>query len=372
MKKHLVFLLVILASSVLRANPLEKITPLHKKIGQMIMLGFKGTVSADPGVQLLVDHITNGRIGGVIFMKTNIVHSNQVKNLTSYIHAIKAPEKLLLAIDMEGGRVQRLDPKKNFPPILSAKKFALLDTPDAIAEAEKLALLVAEHGFNLNLAPVVDLDGEPPCSVIGGLERSFSPDIETVIRCAQLVIDAHRKHAVLTTLKHYPGHGYAQGDTHDGMVDVTLTAQPQELEPFNRLIEQNTVDAIMTAHIINRAVDPLFPATLSRTILTNQLRSLAHYNGVIITDELRMGAIKDHYSLRDTVIHAIEAGSDILLFTNDDGFLESTDSFPLKIAAIVEEALITGELSEDLIDQAYERILRMKQKLAVISFVPIP
>jgi beta-N-acetylhexosaminidase len=191
------------------------------------------------------------------------------------------------------------------------------------------------------------------------LERSFSADPARVTAHASQVIAAHRTYAIATCLKHFPGHGSSTADSHHGFVDITETWSEPELLPFANLIKADLVDAIMTAHVYNARLDRDLPATLSRPILNGLLREKLAYDGVIISDDLRMDAISRHYSPAEAVERAINAGVDILLICDsDEQIVDATVSL---IYNLVQE----GRISEQRIDQAYRRISRLKLNLSI-------
>jgi beta-N-acetylhexosaminidase len=349
---------------------------LRKKIGQMIMVGFKGTKPTDPEVKALEQQAQQGLIGGVIFFSYNLKDPGQVKKLTASFKHTKTQLPLLLALDQEGGKVQRLKSDNGFSDFLSAKDVTRHHPDSSTMYYTEMATMVKKAGFNFVLGPVVDLEYNPkdqkPSPVIGGLNRSYSHDPLTVSNFAASYITAFHQQGVLTALKHFPGHGYAQKDSHNGMVDITATHSPAELEPFYNLINSGNTDAIMTAHLVNRNYDKNYPATLSRKTLKPLLRDKG-YQGVIITDCLHMGAIRKHYKFEDTIIRAINAGVDILLFSNNnavsintasrDGHLSSQELVENIISTVV-QAVADGKISANQINAAYGRIVKMKEKLA--------
>ncbi len=343
---------------------------LSKEIGQMIMIGFQGTKVTDPEVQETLQLAREGKIGGVIFFGYNIVNPQQVKKLTTAFR--QAQPSLLIAIDQEGGKVQRLSARNGFKNFPSAKEIADSHSPmQAYQIYLKMARMIKSAGFNLNFAPVVDLHAdmigyENP--VIGKLERSYSSHINKVIDYASVFIKAHRQIGILTSLKHFPGHGYARQDSHKGMVDITATSHPQEQDPFYRLIAEGLADTIMTGHLIHRQWDPEYPATLSSHILKNYLRERTKYEGVLITDDLHMGAIGQHYVLEETVLQAIRAGNDILLFSNNKAAAQGVKNFNAstslaeKLHALIVKAIQKRKLSTSQIREAFFRIETLKRQ----------
>ena len=288
------------------------------------MVGFRG-LKLERDNPIVAD-IREGRVGGVVLFDydvpskspvRNIESPKQVKALIKDLRSV-APGSLLVAVDQEGGRVARLKEKFGFPPSVSAKSLGALDDPAATRKAAlTTAETLAEAGFDLNFAPVVDLDVNPANPVIGGLERSFSADPDIVTRHAAEVVKAHRECGVLTCLKHFPGHGSSMADSHLGFTDVTETWSRKELTPYARLIDAGLCDSVMMAHIFNAALDPDLPATLSAKVITGLLREGLAYNGTVISDDMQMKAISANYDLEDAVSKAAAAGVDILVFANN-------------------------------------------------------
>ena len=314
--------------------------------------------------------IREHRIGGVILFdqemadtstkRRNIESPAQVKELVAYLQA-QAPTPLLVSIDQEGGRVNRLKPDYGFPESVSHEELGRIGDPaETYRHADQTAQTLASLGINLNLAPVVDLDANPDNPIIKGKKRSFSADPEIVARHAAEFVKAHRAHGVLSCAKHFPGHGSAKGDTHLGLVDVTQTWHERELIPFRRLIEANLCDALMSAHVFNAKLDPERPATLSRAVLTGILREKLGFRGVVLSDDMEMKAISSHYGLEKSVPAAIEAGVDVLCFGNNMSFDAEIAG---KAIGILERAVESGRISERRIDESYQRVQALKAKL---------
>ncbi|WP_303852699.1 glycoside hydrolase family 3 protein [Seleniivibrio woodruffii] len=283
---------------------------------RMVMVGFHATDYKDEELNELKQQIEKGLVAGIVFYGYNVESRNQVKRLIAELNRHnRSFIPLLMAVDEEGGRVQRLTVDKGFVEEPTAQYIAKHMTPD---QAEKVYELtardLADVGFNLNFAPVIDLNINPTSPVIGAIERSYSADVDTVVAYAKAFINAHRKYGIITCLKHFPGHGSAKKDSHQGFTDVSTTWNDIELEPFQRLIADGYADMIMTAHVYNSGIDPDYPATLSKKTIS--LLQDMGYKGLVISDDLQMGAITDNFSFDDTVKLAIGAGNNILLFSN--------------------------------------------------------
>ncbi len=338
---------------------------LDVKIGQMLLVGFRGRIISEES-QILQD-IHEHHIGSVVLFAYNIERSTfasrQVKALTASLQAA-SDLPLFITIDQEGGIVSRLNEAYGFPPTVSAAYLGFIDDPEetynyASATAETLAAL----GINLNLAPVVDLNTNPSNPVIARFERSFSADPARVVRHASTVVQAHHDHDVLCTLKHFPGHGSSRQDSHYGFVDVTNSWNEQELEPYRALIEAGKADVIMTAHIYNDNLDTEVPATLSRPIITGILREQLGYNGVVMSDDMSMRAITNQYRLEDAVQRAVLAGVDIIALGNN---ITYTGRSAARAADAIRQLLADGVIDESRINASYQRIMNLKNRIAQI------
>jgi beta-N-acetylhexosaminidase len=284
--------------------------------GRLIITGFNGTQPTDPEVKTVGELLKRKLIGGVILYSRNIESPPQLKALTTYLKA--AAEKVLICIDGEGGRVRRLTKEKGFEfDVPTALDIAQRGLEKAGEIFKNLAQCLAEYEINVNFAPVVDLHS-PASQAIGKFGRSFSADPQEIVPFASEFIQQHRALGVFTCLKHFPGHGLAQDDTHNGLVDATNHADlKRELIPYESLIKDGKAPMIMMSHIINRTIDPDHPASLS-AFMHKLLRDDLKYNGLIISDDLLMGAITQQYTVENYVQKAFDAGTDILLFSKLD------------------------------------------------------
>jgi len=250
---------------------------------------------------------------------------------------------------------------KGFPATVSAQ--SLGDKNDFLTTYEHGKLIsqtLATAGINWNFAPVVDVNTNPNNPIIAKKERSFSANPLTVLKHATAYIDGHRQNHVLTSLKHFPGHGSSTGDSHLEFVDVTETWSEIELIPFQGLIDAGDVDAIMTAHVFNKNMDPDYPATLSKATITGVLRNRLKYDGVIISDDMQMGAIHQHYTLEKSIKLVLQAGVDVFLFSNEQQY---DPEIAPKIIAIIQQLVNSGEISEAQITASYNRVQALKAKI---------
>jgi len=345
------------------APPAAKLS-LEQKIGGILMVGFRG-MSVD-GNSPVVRDIRDYNLGGVILfdadleLKTNernILSPEQLAQLTGTLQSF-AKNRLLIAIDQEGGRVNRLKPAYGFPPTISQQQLGERNDPEfTYRQARQLASALKAAGINLNLAPVVDLAVNPDNFIVKK-ERTFSADPAQTIRNAGQFIRAHHDQGVMCTLKHFPGHGSSMADSHKDMTDVTATWSGAELEPYRQLCKET--DVVMTAHIFQRHLDPELPATLSNRIITGLLRNQIGYDGVVMTDDLGMKAIADHFGFEAALEYSLNAGADILLIANNETY--DPDLVP-KTVQIVAELVRSGRVPESRIDEALRRVSFFKAKL---------
>jgi beta-N-acetylhexosaminidase len=343
---------------------------LKDKVGQMLLVGFRGTElsQGSPLAQMLLDL----NLGGIILFDydvpsksypRNILNPQQTRTLIADLQKF-AKTPLLVAVDAEGGRINRLKSKYGFIEIPSAQEMGRKTSRECLAIYRELAQQLHDLGINLNLAPVVDLNLNPQNPVIGSLERSFSDKAQQVIVCAEAFIAAHREKKIITALKHFPGHGSSRDDSHLGLVDVTQTFNPTELQPYRALIPRHQVDVVMTAHIMNRTIDPEFPATLSPKFIQDLLRNKLAFPGVVISDDMQMGAITKHFGLAEALILAINAGCDLIALANNAQAYDET--LPLRAHRIIIDAVKAGKISSARIDEANERIAHLKQKYGIL------
>ena len=340
---------------------------LERHIGQILMVGFHGT-TAKANTQICKD-IKRYNLGAVILFDSNPVDKNKPKNiiskkqlaqLTKELQACSQDGKLLIAVDQEGGKVQRLKSAYGFyGRFPKAAEVSKMNSSQIKAVYQKMSRELQSVGINFDLAPVVDLGVNPKNQVIYGLGRSFGKDPQSVAAHASAFIDAMHQHGVLTSIKHFPGHGSSLGDTHKGFVDVTQAWKEIELEPY-RLLKAKA-DTVMVAHVFNQKLDADYPASLSFKTVTQKLRRDLDYRGIVITDDLQMGAISQKYGLRNTLKLAINAGNDMLLFGNQ---LDPRKTVSTKtLVGLIAQMVKSGEIKKETIDNAYRRIQALKEKL---------
>lgn len=338
---------------------------LDEDIGMMLLVGFRGTeLDYNKNIEI-ISALRDYHVGSVILFDydvptgtrgRNIKDAEQLKRLCQQLRSFKSD--LLIGIDQEGGYVSRLSTGYGFPRILSAQRSAAKGDDTVRYYASLTGRMLEELGINLDFAPVADVNVNPRCPVIGGIERSFSGDPAVVRRCCLIWSAELLNHHVVSCWKHFPGHGSSKGDTHKGLVDVTDTWQPYELDPYrhgdNGWDRLMPLTMVMTAHVINRKLDPSgLPASLSPK-MTSYLRDTLDFQGVIVTDDLAMGAIVSQYSFEKAIRMAVLAGADLLCLSNNGGTYD-VNMVP-KAVKVIKQMIADGEITEDRIRQSATRI----------------
>ncbi len=326
---------------------------LDKKIGQMIIVGFEGNNTNSKGLKRVLKQLKNGDIGGVILFN---------KNISSKEDLIKMNEKILssaeitpfIATDNEGGMVQRYD----FVKFASAKTVSTFTEKEAGIHYSGMAKFEKELKINLNFAPVVDLNINKN-SIINKKERSYGDNPDIVTKYASIFIDEHNKNKIITSVKHFPGHGSVKGDTHLGFVDATNVFQDKELEPYKNLKDKK-MNMVMVSHIFNSNFDKEYPASLSKNTI-DILRNQIGFKGVIISDDYDMGAIRDRYSIGEIAKNSINAGVNILLFSNNLKYKD--EKIVKKLHKAIKKEIKKGTVKESQIDDSYRKIMALKQEL---------
>ena len=367
----LLLLLVVTVGSAYGQSSFDKATDtadasLRRDIGEMLLVGFRGTTI--DSTHHIVRDIKRYHVGSVILFEydspsgthhRNVSSPQQLKDLCTCLQSL-ADGNLFISVDQEGGMVTRLKARDGFPSTRSPQSTAAEGDKAVRTNARMVAQMLCEAGINLNFAPCVDVNVNPTCPVIGKLERSFSENPERVTQCARIWIAEQSKKGVVSCLKHFPGHGSARGDTHAGLVDVSDTWMVSEQIPYQELIADGNVDMVMVAHVINREFDTL-PASLSSRVIKTMLRGDMGFNGVVVTDDLAMGAIAKQYGMEETLRLAILAGADLLCLSNNGAQRYNPDIVPQAVEAIV-RMVHDGRLSRADIHASAERVRILKHK----------
>ncbi|MNB69781.1 putative lipoprotein YbbD precursor [compost metagenome] len=325
---------------------------LEQKIGQMLLAGIDGREQGSEARRMIAED----QIGGIILYKDNI---SSLKSMVSLINDLKESNSsndipLFMSVDQEGGKVSRMPEEYAVMP--GNSRVGAADSPEsARMMGSLLARQVQSAGFNMNFAPVLDINSNPDNPVIG--DRSFGNTSELVTRLGIAEMQGIAGEGVIPVIKHFPGHGDTSVDSHLELPVVNKSAaQLARLEwlPFQSAVKDGA-DAVMIAHILYPQLDPDKPASLSADIISGLLREQMGFGGVVITDDMTMGAITDHYTLPAAAVDTVLAGSDILLIAH--GY-----SNEQKVRAALLDSVHNGVISEARIDQSVQRILELKEK----------
>ena len=343
-------------------------------VGQMMMVGFDGTEINDDSS--IVKEIKDFHIGGVIILtdyekngKNYVRNIDNPQQLEKLITSLQAYAKkyndlpLFIAINQEGGLINELGyakglylQKNSSQAHLGQLRNSQLIYEQAYGQGKILKTL----GFNLNLAPVADLNINPNNPAVGALQRSFGKDASQVSSDLKTTIQAYKTAGVLCTLKHFPGLGSASSNTDYAVTDVSTTWHPDELQPYENLINAgNDCDFIMVTPLINRQLDPAgLPASLSRDIVTNLLRHKLHYRGLVITDDMDAKAIRQFTTVENAITMAVVAGNNIILYGGTQGYDSVQD------ATILQHTLYTMAQNnpkiKEKVFQSYQKITALK------------
>lgn len=345
-------------------------TTLRRMAAQMLMVGFRGDTVDEASDA--ARYVRDLGVGAVILFDIDLTGSAKLgsRNITTRerLEAMTAQlqrwggGRLLIALDQEGGKVARLKSRYGFAPTVSAEHLGRVGRADTTrARARQIALDLSRSGVNVNLAPVVDVR-DAACAVLGRLERCFSVSPSVVAWHSGLFIGEHHRLGVLCTLKHFPGHGSARGDSHWGLVDVTDTWSQSELRPYQQLISQSLADIVMTAHIFNRQVDADYPATLSHKTITGLLREQMHYDGLVVSDDMYMQGIIDRYPIDTAIVLAINAGCDMLCVGNNINTGYDPER-PFRLVETIVQAVKDGRIALSRLQESNRRIARAKNRL---------
>ncbi|MCR2823458.1 beta-N-acetylhexosaminidase [Lederbergia panacisoli] len=327
---------------------------LEDKIGQMILAGISGT-TMDANSKKLISQF---HVGGIIFYKNNFETTAQTIQLVNQMKAENSSNlPLLLGADQEGGHVTRLPGGlANFPP---NKQIGKVNNPEfSYKVGTLLGHELKEFGLNLDFAPVLDINSNPKNPVIG--DRSFGNNSEIVSKLGIQTMKGIQSQNVIPTIKHFPGHGDTSVDSHLELPIVNKSLKElKELEliPFERAIDHGS-DVVMVAHILLPKLDKTNPASMSKAVVTDLLRKQLSFTGVIITDDMTMGAITEHFDIGKAAVASVKAGSDIILVGHDYNNV-------VKIADSLKTAVQNGEISEQRLNESIERIIKLKRKYRI-------
>lgn len=338
-----------------QSNPLrEQIAnmTLDEKIGQMVIVGLDGTSMKQRDKEMIETY----RVGGFILYKDNMRDADQILSLLNQLKEENQENQipLWLSLDQEGGKVNRMPAEfTKFPPAAEVGKVDNIDYTKQIGEA--IGEAVSALGFNMDFAPVLDINSNPKNPIIGN--RSYGIDAESVITHGLETMKALQSNQVAAVVKHFPGHGDTSVDSHLDLPVVNKSLaelKAFELLPFVEAIKQNT-DAIMIAHLLIPKIDKTYPASLSKILISNLLREDLGYDGVVITDDMTMGGITDHFKVGEAAVTSVQAGSDLILIGHE---------YDKQVSVIkaLKKAAREGVISSEMLDKSVYRILQLKEK----------
>ncbi len=341
--------------------------PLSDAIDQLFIIGFhESTSSATSSIGTLLTH---SNLGGVLLAEQDnstttrpIQNPAQLKKLIADLQAL-ARTPLFISVDEEGGAVRALKKKQGFKEILhSAFSYNAIPSQVLYNDSYSAARYLQSFGINLNFAPVVDLRINPTNPVIGAWDRSFSKYAARTDILANAFIRGHTKANVITSLKHFPGHGSSKKDSHIDITDITKSYTKAEMQPFTTIAGKNKVPMVMVGHLLNTKIDPKYPASLSSAHIQT-LRNTG-FTGVIITDDLDMSAIQKKWSREEASVQALKAGNDMIIisFYNDSSI---TEYIPIRNAVL--DAVQKGFLTEKEIFIKYDRVQQLKKTYSIIK-----
>ena len=332
--------------------------------GAMIMTGFRGTTAPSSVLRAVAE----GRLGGIILFDRgekqgetyNIESPGQLKRLIASLQEV-APRTLLVAVDQEGGKVRRLKTARGFSALPSAEEMGRMPAADVWKLGYRAGREMADLGINVNLAPVADIRRAGRSPGLGDAGRLFGDDPKRVSRLAMAFGDGLYQAGVLPALKHFPGLGSAGKDSHHDLPDITDTWSREELLPYRDAFAANWPGMVLVAHVYHRELDENLPSSLSPSVVNGLLREELGWNGVVISDDLQMGAASRGHSLEERVRLAVLAGNDILLFGNH---LEYDPLLHERLFRAVTALVENGVIPVERLERSWRRIEAMKAGLA--------
>lgn len=329
---------------------------LKQKISQMFITGFVGTSFRFS--KHFTELVKNG-LGGVIFFSYNIESEKQIKKLILDISQT-ASIPMFYSIDQEGGRVERTEKIHNGKKYLSANSAYRMGLSYLQNQTKEIALELKSYGFNMNFAPVLDVNTNQNNPIIG--ERAFSSNTDEVIAASNVVIKEYEKYGIITVGKHFPGHGAASADSHKTLPVIDLSKEDlkeQHIKPFAEAIKIG-IPAIMAAHVLYPNLEETqTPASISKKIINDLLINELGFNGVIITDDMEMNGIKGFTRL-EACIKAINAGVNMFIFRD-------TTKDIYNLINELEKAVNDGFIKEIDINNSIEKIFKLKRQYGIIQ-----
>lgn len=327
------------------------------KLAQLLFVGVEGTTLSEAERNM----IEKGKVGGVVLLGRNVSSADQLKVLVSSIkEANNSPVPLFIGIDEEGGRVSRIPTSLSNLP--SSERIGELNDVELSEQVGSLlAQKVKYFGINMNFAPVLDINNNSANEVIG--DRSFGQTPYKVANLGVATMKGIESEGIVPVIKHFPGHGDTSVDSHYKLPIIDKSVQQLESfewKPFKQAITAGA-DVIMTAHILFPALDDQFPATFSNKIIQGILRDQFNYDGLVITDDMAMGAIANDYGTTEAAVRSVQAGADMVMLTDTrNGNLQN-------VHEALQQAVEQETISLEQVNDSVERILQTKQKYELDS-----
>jgi beta-N-acetylhexosaminidase len=329
----------------------------EEKVGQLAIIGLDGKTMSKDALAFIQDY----HVGGFILFKDNIDSADQTLRLLNQLKESNADDPdsvpLWLSVDQEGGKVSRMPAE--FAKFPTARQIAGNgDTGYTRAVGQALGAELGSLGFNMDFAPVLDINSNPSNPVIG--DRAFGSDADTVSAHGLAMMDGISSQGIASVAKHFPGHGDTSVDSHKNLPVVDKSLKELlgfELLPFQEAIS-NDVDAIMVGHLLMTKLDNEHPASISKAVITDVLRGQLDYDGVVITDDMTMKGLTGGHDIGDAAVDAILAGGDILLVCHEYDLQK-------KVLDTVIERVKDGTIAQDRLDESVFRILSLKAEYAL-------
>ncbi|MFC4776697.1 beta-N-acetylhexosaminidase [Paenibacillus sp. GCM10023252] len=326
---------------------------IEEKLGQLVLVGFQGTeVDSETAAMMSKSHV-----GGFILYKNNLQSSQQMVNLLNQLKAANHKSSsipLWLSVDQEGGLVNRMPDE--FTKVPPASDIGRVNRPSyTYGIYQAIGKELSAIGFNMDFAPVLDINSNPNNPVIGS--RAFGTTPSVVKQQGLSAVKGLSSAQVIPVVKHFPGHGDTSVDSHLALPVVGKSYEQLESfewKPFKAAIDGGA-DVVMVAHLLVRQIDHQYPSSMSSKLMTGVLREKLGFKGVIITDDMTMGGISDHYKIGEAAVRSIRAGSDIILIGHGH-------EQQLEVLRALKEALNNNEITEERLDESLYRILRLKSK----------